>query len=150
MEIVAAILASDVVSVLIPYLSKGADEFAKEAGKAAFARTKNLLETIKKRWSGDKEATTSLELFEEKPIRYESAIRDILKERLEYDDEFAVQLQKTLDNMRPEIEIIQKMKVGEKIIGLDADEMPKCRATVTQEIDQAKDVTGARIRKIGQ
>lgn len=150
MEIVVAILASKVVGVLIPYLSKGADEFAKEAGKTAFAKTKNLLETIKKKWAGDKEATTSLELFEEKPARYESVIENILKEKLEHDNEFAVQLQKILDYMGPEIQIIQKMKVGEKIIGLDADEMPKGRTTVTQEIDQAKDVTGARIKKIGQ
>ncbi|MCJ7443814.1 MAG: hypothetical protein MUO26_04675 [Methanotrichaceae archaeon] len=149
MEIVISILASNVVSILAPYLAKGADVFAQEAGKAAFHKTKNLLETIKKRWSGDKEARTSLELFEEKPARYESVIEDILKEKLEHDDEFAVQLQKILYDMEPEIEIIQKMKVGENIIGLEVNEIIGGKTRVTQEVEQAKDVVGAKIKQIG-
>jgi hypothetical protein len=71
-----------------------------------------------------------MELFEEKPARYEIVIDDILKGKLEYDN------------------IIKKIKVGEKIISLGADEMPKVKTIVLQEIYKAKDVARARIKKI--
>jgi hypothetical protein len=51
----------------MPYVVKGAREFGKTAGDVALERVKILLATLKARWTGDKEATKSLENFENKP-----------------------------------------------------------------------------------
>lgn len=149
MDPVTTSLASGIIGVLMPYVKKGAEEFISSAGKDAYEKSKAILETIKRRWSGDKEASGTLGLFEEKPERYKSAVEDILREKLAQDTGLADELQKMLKEMGPDFEIIQKMKIGEKVTGLEADEITKGKAKVTQEIEQAKDITGAKIKRIG-
>jgi hypothetical protein len=149
MDPVTMSLVSGVMGVLVPYIKKGAEEFISSAGKDAFEKSKAILETLKRKWSGDKEATETLEHFEEKPDRYKSAIEDILKEKLSQDKEFAEELQKMLKDMGPELEIIQKMKTAENVTGLEADEIIEGKAKVTQEIEKARDVTGAKIKRVG-
>lgn len=142
-------LAAKAVGVLMPYATMSAGEFVKTAGQAAYEKSKNLLQTLKSSWSGDKEATDTLENFEKKPERYQSVIEDILKEKLSQDKDFANDIQKLIKDIGPQLDIILKMKVGEKVVGLDADEMTGGKAKVQMDIEQAKDVTGARIKRIG-
>jgi hypothetical protein len=149
MDPVAISLASSVIGVLMPYAKKGAEEFISSAGKDAYEKSKAILETLKRRWSGDEEATETLEHFEQKPERYKSAIEDILEEKLAQDKDLAEELQKILKDMGPDLEIIQIIKTAENITGLEADDFIKGKAKVTQEMDHAKDVTGTRIKRIG-
>jgi vacuolar-type H+-ATPase subunit I/STV1 len=142
-------LVTSVMAVLMPYVAKGAEEFARVAGEAAYNKAKSLLDTLKARLSGDKEATDSLTRFEEKPERYQPVVEDILKEKLAEDQALAEELKKLLKEMGPELEIIQKMRVGKKVVGLEADEIAGGQAKVTQEIDEAEDVTGAKFGRIG-
>ncbi|VVB63668.1 Uncharacterised protein [uncultured archaeon] len=139
-------LATKVMGVLMPYATKSAEEFVKVAGQAAYDKSKNLAETLKKRLLGDKEATDALNRFEEKPQRYETVLEDILKEKLSQDKALGMEMQKLLMEMGPVIDIIQKMKIGENVVGLEAEEMTRGRANITQEIEQAKNVTGAKIK----
>jgi hypothetical protein len=46
-------LAASVISLVSPFLAKGAEEFAKEAGKEAFAPVKALVERLALWWKGD-------------------------------------------------------------------------------------------------
>ena len=149
MDPITISLASGVMNVLMPYVKKGAEEFILAAGKDAYEKSKEILGTLKRRWSGDKEAIETLEHFEEKPDRYKSAIEDILSEKLAQDKGFAEVLQKMLSDLGPDLEIIQKRGTAENVTGLEADEVTKGKAKVTQEIERAKDVTGARIKRIG-
>lgn len=142
-------LASGVMNVLMSCVKKGTEEFINAAGKDAYEKSKAVLGTLKRRWSGDKEAMETLEDFEEKPDRYKSAIEDILIEKLAQDKGLAEELQKMLNNMGPDLEIIQRMGIAENVIGLEADEAIKGKAKVTQEIERGKDVTGTRIKRIG-
>jgi hypothetical protein len=142
-------LVSTVLSVLVPYVAKGGEEFAKEAGKAAFEKAKSLFQSLKTKLAGDKEASTVLENFEQKPARYQKILDDVLREKLTQDPALAADLEKHLKEMGPELEIIQKMKVGEKVTGLEADEMTGGGVKINQDIEQAKDVTGAKIKRIG-
>jgi hypothetical protein len=142
-------LVSTVLSVLSPYVAKGGEEFAKEAGKAAFEKAKSLFQTLKTKFSGDKEASGALENFEQKPARYQPILDEVLREKLSQDPALAAELEKHLQEMRPELEIIQKMKVGKKVTGLEADEMRGGKATIDQDMEQAEDVIGVKIKKFG-
>ena len=137
------------MSVLMPYAAKGAEEFAKSAGADAYQKVTRLLGILKIRWSGDKEATDTLAHFEEKPERYQAALKDILEEKLAQDKELAEELRNQLNGMGPELNIIQQMEEGWKVTGLEAEEMTEGRAKVRQDIQRGEDIMGARIRRIG-
>ncbi len=141
-------LVTNVMTVLIPYVTKGAEEFARLLGEATYNKAKNLFDILRTHLSGDKEASYSFDCFQEKPKRYQPVVEDILKEKLAQDHAFAADLEDILKEMGPELSIVQRMQVGEKITGLEADEMAGGTATITQEIDQATDVVGARIKRI--
>jgi hypothetical protein len=142
-------LAASVMSVLMPYAATGVNEFAKSAGRSAYQKATELFGTLKTRWAGDKEATETLARFEEKPERYQPVLEDILKEKLTQDKELAAELATLLNEMGPSLEVIQKMEVGRKVTGLEAEEMSGGRASVRQDIEKGEDVTGARIGRIG-
>ena len=142
-------LAKNVITVLLPFVSKGAEAFASKVGDTAFEKAEALLTTLKQKWSGDKEATDSLILFEEKPERYKVVLEDILQEKLANDHELAAQVAQFLQGMGPTLEIIQQMEEGKNVIGLKATEMKSGRARVTQDIAKAEGVTGAEFDTLG-
>jgi len=142
-------LTASVMTVLMPYAAKGAEEFAKSVGKDAYEKIKSLLGILKIRWAGDKEARDILAHFEEKPQRYQIALEDILMEKLAQDKELAKDLVNQLNSMGPELEIIQKMEEGRRVTGLEAEEMNRGRVSVYQDIERGEDISGGRFGRIG-
>lgn len=142
-------LAATVLSVLLPYVTKGGEQFAKEAGKAAFAKVKELFNTLQSGWSDDKEASDALTNFEKKPARYQAPLQEILNEKLAADEKLQSLLSRFVTEMGPHLEIVQKMKVGKGITGLDADEMTSGTARIDQEMEQGENVVGVKIKRIG-
>jgi hypothetical protein len=142
-------LATKALAVLLPFVSKSAEEFATQVGDAAYDKAKALLSTIKQKWSRDKEATETLARFEEKPERYKTVVEDILQEKLAEDHDLAAQIARLLQEMGPTLEVIQQMEEGKNITGLKATEMRRGRARVTQDITRAEGVTGAEFDTIG-
>src|SRR5260370_15840317 len=112
-----ATLTGSVLSVITPYVVKGADEFAKLVGEAAFAKAKGLFAALKHKLSADPEAADTLAHFEEKPPRYQPALQDILSENLAKDPEFAAELEQHIKGMGPVLEVVQRMKEAEGEIG---------------------------------
>lgn len=152
MDPIIATLAANAVAVLIPYVKKGAEEFASEVGNAAAEKVKILLNTLKTRLSGDKEAAGNLERFEEKPERYKSALKDNLLEKLDEDKNLAAELEKLLKEIKdasPNIDVYIKMTEGEDVTGIRGKEMKKGKAKVSMEIEKGKNVTGVDIEQIG-
>ena len=142
-------LAASVMTVLMPYVTTGAQSFVKSAGADAYQKVKSMVGTLRARWSGDEEATETLARFEEKPERYRPVMEDILKEKLSQDTELAEELATLLNEMGPSLEIVQQMEEGRRVTGLEAEEMTEGKARVRQDIQRGEDVTGARIRRIG-
>ncbi len=142
-------LATKVVAVLLPFVSKGAEEFATKLGDTAYEKAKTLLSTLKQRWLGDTEATESLVLFEQKPERYQTVLEEILQEKLVEDKDLASQVFQLLQEMGPTLEIFQRMEEGEGITGVEAGELHTGTVKSTQEIKKGKDVKGAKIDRIG-
>lgn len=142
-------LSAKVMAVLLPFVTKGAEEFASKVGDATYEKAKTLLTVLKQKWSGDKEATESLALFEQKPQGYQVALEDILQEKLTEDHDLAVQIVQLLQEMGPRLEIIQQMEEGKDIIGLRAKEMRSGGARISQDITKAEGITGAEFDTLG-
>lgn len=142
-------MAATAASILAPYVAKGAEEFIKAVGKDAYEKTKNLFTTLKARWAGNEEATTTLANFEEKPERYTAVLKSILEEELENDSNFRTELSQRLNDIGPYIEIIQKVKRGEDITGIEAESVKRGTVKVDQDMDEVKNVIGAKIKTLG-
>src|SRR4051812_41766434 len=67
MDPAIASLAANVVAVLMPIVTTGAEEVVRAVGDAAYEKAKGLLSSLKARWAGDEEAADTLKRFEEKP-----------------------------------------------------------------------------------
>lgn len=89
-------LVPAVMALLAPFVAKGAEEFAKAAGKAAAEKAGALLRTLKERWAQDDEAKDALARFEQKPERYRPVVEDILSEAVKADPAFAQTLSQIL------------------------------------------------------
>ena len=133
------------MAVLLPFVTKGAEEFATKVGDAAYERAKTLLSTLKQKWSGDKEATESLVHFEEKPERYKMVLEDILQQKLAEDHDLVIQVVQQLQEMGPTLEIIQQMEEGKDILGLKAKELRSGRYRVTQDVAKGEGITGVEL-----
>jgi hypothetical protein len=144
-----ATIATGVLTILTPYLLKGAKEFTNVVGEAAYQKATSLFQDLKRRWTGDKEAATTLELFEQKPSRHAEAVKEILVEKLNADSEMAHDYSKRLEDLGPILDIVQKMTVGKNVVGLEARELRKGQVSVTQEIENADGVTGIKLDSIG-
>ena len=142
-------LASKVLDFLVAYVSVGSQEFVRGVGKAAFEKAKNLLAALKTKWTEDQEAKGVLEDFEEDPQRHRLALENCLQATLSQDSDFATQLDTFVREMGPTIAILQRMGSGTRVSGLIADEITSGEVTVAQEIEQADNVTGAKIKRIG-
>jgi hypothetical protein len=139
-------IATSVMALLVPYVLKGADTFAEETGKSAFEHVSGLLGKLKRRWRGDDEARLALEQFEAKPERYQGVLRDILIEKLKGDAAFADELS---SDLQPLVEVTQKMREGQDVTGVRADELTQGTVRVEQDIERGIRVVGANLGKIG-
>jgi hypothetical protein len=144
-------LAGTIITILRPYFIKGAEEFAKETGKAAFAKVAELLSALRTKFAGSPEASSALDNFAGKPDRYAPVVEDLIKEQLTADPQFAARLSELVSQLGPDLQIFQKIDKGEEITGLKADEMTSgATATVVQEIKDGKKVVGAEVKKFGR
>jgi hypothetical protein len=141
-------LAATVIGILTPYVAKGTEEFVKVAGKEAYEKTKQLFSTLKKKWSGDEEASQALVRFEEKPNRYEQVLKNILQEKLETNNDFADEISRQVDAIGSQIYVIQKMKEAKRVTGADIEEMEGGQVKVEQDFDKGEDINGVKIKHL--
>jgi len=146
---VIGVLVSTVMSILLPYVSKSAEEFAKEAGKAAFEKAKGLMTAIKAKVSGNADGAEVLSLFEKTPELYKPALEGFLQKILNEDPVFHSELSRLLEAIGPDLVVIQKLEVGKNVVGAEIDEFDRGKVTVHQDADHAERITGAKIKKFG-
>lgn len=149
MDPIIVSLASNTMTILMPYVTAGAEEFTRAAGQAAFNKAKDLLNFLKTKWDKDEEARDILAHFEEKPTRYQTILEDILKEKLSDDKNLVKELSELLQNAGPVLDIVQNMENSEGITGLKVKEAKKGKVKVTQDIKKSKGVTGAEVDSMG-
>jgi len=102
-----------------PYVAKGAEEFAKELGKDAAQKARDIYTYLKNKFSADSEESQILSLFEKKPEKYERNLTAVLQERAQNDSDFVDELQKHVDSAAPYIKVVQSLKGAKKAVGAD-------------------------------
>jgi hypothetical protein len=79
------IVASDVVELLIWFVTKSGEGFVQKVGEEVF-------DFLKTKFKNDKEATTTLSNFSRNPSRCKRVLIDIIKEKVVTDHEFGKDL----------------------------------------------------------
>jgi hypothetical protein len=148
-----ATIASAAVGLLVPYAKKAMEEFAGEAGKTAFNKVAALFKVLKQRLTGDAAAEDTISRFEREPERYQPFLEDVLRDKLAQEKPFATELAglvAEIEAAAPELAIVQTIKKVGSVVGLEASEVGKGRIGISQDIDEAQSVVGARIDRIGK
>ena len=142
-------LAAAVVGLVSPYLVKGVEEFAKATGEAAFDKVQALVERLQEWWSGDPVANATAANLATNPKKYSEILSDLLRDRLLRDQQFARDIQGLVDASGPYVEVIQRMEIAEGVTGADIREIVGGHLSVTQEVENAQDVTGVKVDRLG-
>lgn len=135
-------LAISAISVVAPYLAKGAEEFAKTAGKEAFERVKALAGRLQRWWSADPVAQTAADNLAKDPQRYATLLSGMLATDLAKDQSFAAELRKLMEDLGPSVDVVQRMDVARGVTGADIGALLRGSVRVQQEIRDAQNVTG--------
>ena len=143
-------LAATVIGLVAPYLVKGAEEFAKSAGKEAFDVVKALATRLGAWWIGEPVAAAAVENLAKDPARYGKLLTDLLATDLAKDANFAVELRKLVDALGPSVDVVQKMEIAHGVTGARIGEMVEGKVRVNQDIKNARNVTGVEIDKLGR
>jgi hypothetical protein len=142
-------LIATVISIVSPYLVKGAEEFAKSAGKAAFDGTKALVDRLSQWWNNDPIANAAATSIESDPEHYGKMLGAQLEHQLKKDASFANELRVLVDDLGPSVDVIQRMEVARGVTGADIGTLTTGRVRVEQTIGDAQDVTGFKANKVG-
>ena len=143
-------LVATVLSIASPYLVKGAEEFAKSAGAAAFNAAKALVDRLHKWWSNEPVAEAAAKALRFDPERYARVLGEQLDDDLSKDPAFAAELQKLIDAAGPYAEVYQKMDVARGVTGAEIGSLVSGHLSVRQEIRDAQNVTGLKVDKMGK
>jgi hypothetical protein len=147
-------LATNAVAVVTPLVMKGAEKIAEELGSYAAKKIKGVLNSLKSRFSKNKEAEESLQRFEEKLDRSSAAVvNDYLQEELEADKQFATELQRLLQDVKkskPDIELYIKNVSSKVVRGFDLGtvEAGEFKADM-QDVRDADEVVGFKANHVG-
>jgi hypothetical protein len=145
-------VAAGAVALLTPYLSRAAEQFAGEAGKAAWARAQALFGRLKAVFAAAPGEEDVVGRFEQAPEDSKDEMEFVLGERLQQDRVLLEEVAATLAEVKrlgPVVEIVQKIEEAEDVVGIRARRL-RGQATlhVSQDMNRAKNVTGAQFDEI--
>lgn len=149
-EIDPVTLVTSAISLLSPYVAKGAEEFAKELGKEAAQKAKELYSYLKSKFSVGSEESGLLSLFEIKPDVYESNLTSVLAERARTDADFARELAHHVESAGPYIKLVQTVRDGKKAVGANIQTANSGTLDLTQNAQSVEEVTAANIGILGK
>lgn len=142
-------LVTSAVTLLSPYVAKGAEEFAKDLGKDAAQKTKELYTYLKNKFNADSEESQVLSLFEKKPEKYEDALTDVLQERARSDSEFASELEKHVNSTAPYIKVVQSLEGSKRAVGADVEKATSGTFDIRQDAKNSEEVIGFKAKEVG-
>ncbi len=142
-------LAANAISLVAPYLVKGAEEFAKCVGKAAFDQCSALVERLRSWWSSNPVATAAADNLAKDPETYGKMLGQLLSADLQKNPALAAELRECIENAGPSIDVIQKIEIANGVTGADIGELITGTVKVQQDIKNATNVTGFKATKVG-
>jgi hypothetical protein len=144
-----SIVVGSAISLLKPYVSKGAEEFIKSAGKDAYEQTKELFTWIKSKFNNSDEGSGLITLFESRPERYEAPFTELIEERAASDPQFSSELSEKVKSAAPYIHVVQKIDRAKDVTGVVTRELRKGTVEVNQDIGTGEDIVGVKVDRIG-
>jgi hypothetical protein len=95
-------IAAGAIAILSPYLAEAGRGFAKKAGENLAEKANSLYETIKAKFTGDRDAEQALALVEAKPASQGRllTLEEILTERMTADADFAATIERLVDEAK--------------------------------------------------
>lgn len=89
-------------AIAAPSLAKGAEAFSKSAGDKLGEKVGELCQAVIDKFRGDSDADGTLALAQKRPDSkgQQSALEEILAEKLKADPDFAVKVQKLVDELQ--------------------------------------------------
>ena len=142
-------LVATVLGLVAPYLAKGAEEFAKEAGKQAFEKVDALVERLRAWWTKDPVAAALASDLPANPEENSKMLGERLTRAMERDASLATDIRRLVSEGSPYIEVIQKIEVAKGVTGAKVKEVVRGTLSVKQEMKSADSVTGVQIDKLG-
>lgn len=142
-------LVVTVMTLVSPYLVKGAEEFAAEAGKDAYDGVKALVGRLSAWWSDKPAAKAAAESMAQDPEENAAALAGALEREIGRNPALAADLQALVDKAAPYLGVVQKMKVADGVTGVRIEEFTRGTVSVDQTIDDAKNVIGAHVTRLG-
>jgi len=142
-------LVATLISIVAPYLAKGAEEFAKSAGASAFDAAKAVIDRLRKWWSKEPVAEAAAKALPSDPERYAKILGEELERGVANDSSLAAELQQLVDAAGPYVDVIQKMDVATGVTGADIGSLVSGHVRIQQEIKNAQNVTGFKANKVG-
>jgi hypothetical protein len=143
-------LAAAAISIVGPYIAKGAETFAQEAGKQAVGAVKTLADRLQRWWSGEPVAAAAAEHLASDPKKYATILGDLLASELAKNEAFAAELRELVDGVGPHIKVVQRIEIAEGVRGADIDEVVRGSVHVEQQVEEAHDVVGFKAKRIGR
>jgi hypothetical protein len=152
MDPITMTLAANAVAIISPLIMKGAEKIAEELGGYAAERIKGVLDSLRTKFSKNREESESLRHFEEKPDRVNAAVvKDYLQKELENDKEYAVELGrlfKDIKQAKPDIEVYIKNATGKIITGIDLELVEGGEFKAYMEGIEGDNITGFKAKRV--
>jgi hypothetical protein len=145
-------IAAAVGALLAPYFKKAAEDFVGEAGKYVQGKAKALWERLRAKFEGDPPAKEALGRFEADPDAARPAFEAQVAKKVAADAALRDELAQALAEVKrqaPQVKVVQRIKQAEEVAGVEARRLSRGTVEVTQEVEKAQKVTGAKLDEIG-
>jgi hypothetical protein len=141
-------LAAAAVALLRPFLAKSADEFAGQAGGAAWRLAERLFVRLRDAASENRTARRSLRDLPDAPERAEEAIGGLLERDPALAQE-VTQLIAQVKQLGPTVVVTQRIEEAEEAVGIRAKRLRAGRVNVSQCVKKADRLIGGEFDEIG-
>jgi len=142
-------LAGLAISIVAPYIAKGAEALAQEVGTEAFGAVKAVADRLRGWWSREPVAAAAAESLASEPEKYSSILTQLLTSDLAKDDDFAAELRALTERLGPNVQVVQRIEVAKGVTGADIEQLVTGNVRVEQDMKEAQDVTGFRAKTVG-
>jgi hypothetical protein len=144
-----ATLAASAVAILTPYVSKAGKELVDTVGQLAYDHAKKLFTSLKARWSNDPVAADTLSRFEKKPEVHGPALQEIVEERVQTDNELREEIDRTAQELGPQLNVFLKLTTGENVTAVDIENAKRGKINASVEAGDLRNSSVAKITNFG-
>lgn len=143
-------IATAVMAVLGPYLTKAGEAVAEELGKQTLVKGEALLKTLWSRFTGKSKAEGVLAAYAADPVKGRDALFGTLVAELVQDPGFVEQLDGVLHSDQPDVYIKQFAGEDADITGAKIRELLSGHLKVVQEVRDGARAVGIEVDSFGK